>query len=94
MFLVKTEGAHRLSHKVFDKQLDQLSSQTLKHSQTHFALPWKCFVCVIVIVEDSYLCVCCRGFCFFNSVAIAAKQLREKCKLNKILIIDWVSVFL
>ena len=29
------------------------------------------------------------GFCFFNSVAIAAKQLRLKLKLNKILIIDW-----
>ncbi|KAL8560904.1 hypothetical protein ACOMHN_035844 [Nucella lapillus] len=29
------------------------------------------------------------GFCFFNSVAIAAKQLREKYKLNKILIVDW-----
>ena len=31
------------------------------------------------------------GFCFFNSVAIAAKQLRLKLKLNKILIVDWVS---
>ncbi|XP_022087255.1 histone deacetylase 4-like isoform X3 [Acanthaster planci] len=29
------------------------------------------------------------GFCFFNSVAVAAKQLRLKLKLNKILIIDW-----
>ncbi|GBN95957.1 Histone deacetylase 4 [Araneus ventricosus] len=29
------------------------------------------------------------GFCFFNSVAIAAKQLREKLKLEKILILDW-----
>ncbi|XP_072179857.1 histone deacetylase 4-like [Diadema setosum] len=29
------------------------------------------------------------GFCFFNSVAIAAKQLRLKLKLNKILIVDW-----
>ncbi|XP_074658965.1 histone deacetylase 9-like [Tubulanus polymorphus] len=29
------------------------------------------------------------GFCFFNSIAIAAKQLRERLKFNKILIIDW-----
>ncbi|XP_070566413.1 histone deacetylase 4-like isoform X5 [Ptychodera flava] len=29
------------------------------------------------------------GFCFFNSVAIAAKQLRQKLKLEKILILDW-----
>ncbi|XP_076461218.1 histone deacetylase 4-like isoform X3 [Babylonia areolata] len=29
------------------------------------------------------------GFCYFNSIAIAAKQLREKYKLNKILIVDW-----
>lgn len=29
------------------------------------------------------------GFCFFNSVAIAAKQLQQKGKINKILIVDW-----
>ncbi|XP_034647964.1 histone deacetylase 7 isoform X2 [Trachemys scripta elegans] len=29
------------------------------------------------------------GFCFFNSVAIAAKQLQQKGKLRKILIVDW-----
>ncbi|XP_033103185.1 histone deacetylase 4-like [Anneissia japonica] len=29
------------------------------------------------------------GFCFFNNIAIAAKQLRKKLKLNKILIVDW-----
>ncbi|KAG1678324.1 Histone deacetylase 4 [Nymphon striatum] len=29
------------------------------------------------------------GFCFFNSVAVAAKQLREKLKLEKIMIVDW-----
>lgn len=32
-----------------------------------------------------------RGFCFFNSVAIAARQLQQKGKLSKILIVDWVS---
>lgn len=29
------------------------------------------------------------GFCFFNSVAIAAKQLQTKLKLERILIVDW-----
>lgn len=31
-----------------------------------------------------------RGFCFFNSVAIAAKQLQQKLSASKILIVDWV----
>ena len=31
-----------------------------------------------------------RGFCFFNSVAIAAKQLQHKLNISKILIVDWV----
>ncbi|KAF7656575.1 hypothetical protein LDENG_00039010 [Lucifuga dentata] len=29
------------------------------------------------------------GFCFFNSVAIAAKQLQNKLNISKILIVDW-----
>lgn len=29
------------------------------------------------------------GFCYFNSVAVAAKQLQQKLKINKILIVDW-----
>ncbi|XP_019718621.1 histone deacetylase 7 isoform X2 [Hippocampus comes] len=29
------------------------------------------------------------GFCYFNSVAIAAKQLQQKLSLSKILIVDW-----
>ncbi|KAL6483256.1 hypothetical protein MHYP_G00081280 [Metynnis hypsauchen] len=29
------------------------------------------------------------GFCFFNSVAIAAKQLQQKLNVTKILIVDW-----
>ncbi|XP_065142539.1 histone deacetylase 7 isoform X1 [Paramisgurnus dabryanus] len=29
------------------------------------------------------------GFCFFNSVAIAAKQLQQKLNVNKVLIVDW-----
>lgn len=34
------------------------------------------------------------GFCFFNSVAIAAKLLRQKLpEIRKILIVDWVSDF-
>lgn len=31
------------------------------------------------------------GFCFFNSIAIAARQLHQKLNLKKILIVDWVS---
>ncbi|KAI3370279.1 hypothetical protein L3Q82_025056 [Scortum barcoo] len=31
----------------------------------------------------------CKGFCFFNSVAIAAKQLQHKLNVSKILIVDW-----
>lgn len=31
-----------------------------------------------------------RGFCYFNSVAIAAKQLQHKLSVSKILIVDWV----
>ena len=33
------------------------------------------------------------GFCFFNSVAIAAKQLRNTQLADKILILDWVGLF-
>ncbi|KAF5888719.1 histone deacetylase 7, partial [Clarias magur] len=29
------------------------------------------------------------GFCYFNSVAVAAKQLQQKLSVNKILIVDW-----
>ncbi len=37
-----------------------------------------------------YLFLSLRGFCFFNSVAIAAKQLQQKLSASKILIVDWV----
>lgn len=30
------------------------------------------------------------GFCFFNSVAIAARLLQQKLDIRKILILDWV----
>lgn len=32
-----------------------------------------------------------RGFCFFNSVAIACRQLQQQGKASKILIVDWVG---
>lgn len=32
------------------------------------------------------------GFCFFNSVAIAAKLLQQKLDLRRILIVDWVNI--
>lgn len=31
-----------------------------------------------------------RGFCFFNSVAIACRQLQQQGKAGRILIVDWV----
>ena len=31
------------------------------------------------------------GFCFFNSVAIAAKVLKTQLHVRRILILDWVS---
>lgn len=34
------------------------------------------------------------GFCYFNSVAIAAKLLQKELNVNKILIFDWVSLLL
>lgn len=33
----------------------------------------------------------CRGFCYFNSVAIAAKLLQQRLDVSKTLIVDWVS---
>lgn len=34
------------------------------------------------------------GFCFFNSIAIAAKLLRQRVpEMKRILIVDWVSIF-
>lgn len=32
------------------------------------------------------------GFCFFNSVAIAARILHTRHRLQRILIVDWVSI--
>lgn len=32
-----------------------------------------------------------RGFCYFNSVAIAAKLLQQRLSVSKMLIVDWVS---
>lgn len=31
------------------------------------------------------------GFCFFNSVAIAARLLQQRLRVRKIFILDWVS---
>ena len=33
----------------------------------------------------------CRGFCYFNSVAIAARLLRLNLSVERVLIVDWVS---
>lgn len=34
------------------------------------------------------------GFCYFNSIAIAAKLLQKELNVNKILIFDWVRLFI
>ncbi|KAI4890132.1 hypothetical protein NFI96_021219 [Prochilodus magdalenae] len=39
--------------------------------------------------SNPIVCLLCVGFCFFNSVAIAAKQLQQKLNVTKILIVDW-----
>ena len=33
-----------------------------------------------------------RGFCYFNSVAIAARLLRLRMSVEKVLVIDWVCL--
>lgn len=43
------------------------------------------------VFKLSSVCCCFRGFCYFNSVAIAAKLLQQRLNVNKILIVDWVS---
>lgn len=40
-------------------------------------------------LERTSQCCCFRGFCYFNSVAIAAKLLQQRLNINKILIVDW-----
>jgi len=44
------------------------------------------------IIDCMVVYVFFRGFCYFNSVAIAAKQMREKLKMKRILILDWVCI--
>jgi len=34
-----------------------------------------------------------KGFCYFNSVAIAAKLLCMKMAVERVMILDWVSLF-
>lgn len=31
----------------------------------------------------------CRGFCYFNNVALAARALLNKPNVNKVMIVDW-----
>lgn len=50
-----------------------------------FFFPQKCCLTFFFLLS-----VTDRGFCYFNSVAIAAKQLQHKLSVSKILIVDWV----
>jgi histone deacetylase 4/5 len=45
------------------------------------------FICLIIL--NLALFFFRRGFCYFNSIAIAAKQLLSKHSLKRILILDW-----
>lgn len=59
-----------------------------------------CVEMVPVSSPQEFTCVWCktvtrclfyRGFCYFNSVAVAAKLLQQRLNVSKILIVDWVS---
>lgn len=46
------------------------------------------------VVRGSVCAACAdfrRGFCYFNSVAVAARLLQQRLSVSKILIVDWVS---
>lgn len=43
------------------------------------------------LVGDGCLSASCRGFCYFNSVAVAARLLQQRLSVSRILIVDWVS---
>lgn len=43
------------------------------------------------ILSPFLLILPCRGFCYFNSVAIAAKLLQQRLSVSKTLVVDWVS---
>ena len=36
--------------------------------------------------------MCCRGFCYFNNVALAAKAMVVKNR--RVMIVDWVSAYM
>ncbi len=62
------------------------------------ALPCETRLCVCPSVFSSFTPVTLalssnhRGFCYFNSVAIAAKLLQQRLDVSKILIVDWVGI--
>lgn len=62
------------------------------------ALPCETRLCVCPSVLSSCALVTLvlssnhRGFCYFNSVAIAAKLLQQRLDVSKILIVDWVRI--
>lgn len=43
------------------------------------------------VLSPFLLMLPCRGFCYFNSVAIAAKLLQQRLSVSKTLVVDWVS---
>uniref|UniRef100_A0A671X7U9 histone deacetylase n=1 Tax=Sparus aurata TaxID=8175 RepID=A0A671X7U9_SPAAU len=65
------------------------------HTSTASRIAAGCVTDLALKVAQGKLKVCLSyvtntlGFCFFNSVAIAAKQLQHKLNVSKILIVDW-----
>ena len=62
--------------------------------KSHRALDGSVASCVKADENPCFLSVSpliCRGFCYFNSVAIAAKLLQQRLDVSKTLIVDWVS---
>ena len=63
----------------------QLPTLLKKLTSLHLAYDISSVILIFNIVSF------CRGFCYFNSVAIAARLLRLKLSVERVLIVDWVS---
>lgn len=77
---------------LFDR-LD-ITLRRVRQCEWFFSVSWShgcCFFPLRPEQNPSLPLSLCRGFCYFNSVAIAAKLLQQRLSVRKILIVDWVS---
>lgn len=79
------------------KRLSRYSQKQIYGLKDHiafFKMLWTLFIAVFLTDLLSYFCSSLfhRGFCFFNSIAITAKYLRDKLNIGKILIVDLVCI--